>query len=85
MKKDYILKDFGKVDYSEIKMPIIVIYNKPKDYPDQYIARLWDGEKPTNCIALSDTLADLRDKIPCSFVMLNAFANDDPTIVETWL
>lgn len=85
MIKDHILNHFDEIDYSECKMPIIVIYKNPKDYPDKYIGRLWDGEKPTNCIAKADNLKDLREKIPNIFVMLSAFANDDPTIVETWI
>ena len=38
------------VDYSDIKVPLVVIYDSPKDFPGKVVARVWDGEKnrPTN-------------------------------------
>ena len=38
------------VDYSDIKVPLVVICDSPKDFPGKVVARVWDGEKnrPTN-------------------------------------
>ena len=33
------------VDYSDIKVPLVVIYDSPKDFPGKVVARVWDGEK----------------------------------------
>ena len=31
------------VDYSDIKVPLVVIYDSPKDFPGKVVARVWDG------------------------------------------
>lgn len=33
------------VDYSDIKVPLVVIYDSPKDFSGKVVARVWDGEK----------------------------------------
>ena len=37
------VKSFADVDTSELKQPIICVFNKPDDYPDKYVARLFEG------------------------------------------
>lgn len=44
------VKSFADVDTSELKQPIICVFNKPDDYPDKYVARLFEGTAPTNII-----------------------------------
>lgn len=29
------------VDYSDIKVPLVVIYDSPKDFPGKVVARVW--------------------------------------------
>lgn len=36
------VKSFADVDTSELKQPIICVFNKPDDYPDKYVARLFE-------------------------------------------
>lgn len=45
--KDVIITEFNEVDVSLMKMPFIVIYDHPKDYSENYMARLFDVNKPT--------------------------------------
>lgn len=33
------VKSFADVDTSELKQPIICVFNKPDDYPDKYVAK----------------------------------------------
>lgn len=66
-------------------IPMIVVYKNPSDYPDKYIARLWDLDKPTEFIAVKDTLEEIRSAIPCRFVNNGRRPNDDPVIVEVWV
>ena len=65
------------------------VYERPLDYPDQFIARRWiieDGEpKPTNDIFLAPTLSSLRSKLPGGLLRIPRFKNDDKTIVEVWI
>ncbi|MDR1630064.1 MAG: hypothetical protein LBS36_07630 [Oscillospiraceae bacterium] len=69
----------------QTKVPLICIYKHPKDYPDKYVARLWDRNIPTQIMATSETLEGIREKIPEGMVRLNRDATDDPVIVETWI
>lgn len=66
------------------------IYRHPKDYPGQYVARLWEiddaGPVATESILTSDTLNDLREQLAAMGLMkLHRNAEDDAVIVETWL
>jgi hypothetical protein len=66
-------------------IPIIVVYKNPSDYPDKYVARLWDSDKPTEFVIIKDTLAEVRALIPAGFIRLAPSVGDDPVIVETWI
>ena len=33
------------VDYSDIKVPLVVIYDSPKDFPGKVVARVWDERR----------------------------------------
>jgi len=67
------------------RMPLIVIYAHPADYPNNYVARAWDVDKPTHLIALGDTLEEARTAIPEGMCNLGRFQNDDPCIAEVWI
>jgi hypothetical protein len=45
--------DIGKA-MKQTRIPLICIYDHPKDYPDKFIARLWDCDIPTNIMATAD-------------------------------
>lgn len=79
------ITSWGQVDISDMKAPIITIFKNPKDYPDKYVARLFDLEKPTNVFMLSDNYKDLRVKIPRHMHRFPRDERDDPVIVESWL
>lgn len=85
-REDRIIKKFdaGRIA-AQSRMPLICIYEHPADYPQRYVARLWDIETPTNIIATADTLEEVRETIPHGMVRLKRSENDDPCIVETWI
>lgn len=83
--KDVQIDTFDNVDFRELKAPIIVVYEHPKDYPNCYVARVWDCEKPTNVIVLSDDLEGIRRMRPPWMVQMKSSYKDDKCIVETWL
>lgn len=68
-----------------------VVYESPRDYPGQYIAREWlirRGElEPvwTRNIRLAPTLDAVREMLPSGLVCTQRRDGDDPTIVEVWL
>ena len=87
-RRTKILKTLQEADTTEI-MPMAVIYKKPKDYPDKYVVRIFDGKtgRPTNLIILRNTLEECREDIKASgySACLQRSKYDDPVIVETWL
>lgn len=67
------------------KMPMITVFYNTADYPEKYVARLFFFEKPTEAVAVRDTLSEIRDTIPEWMTRLERSENDDPVIVEVWL
>lgn len=86
MKK--LINTFAQLDLSSVQMPIIVIYNSPKDYPGIYVARVWDMDKPTDTFMLKKDLNKMREDIKLNLpnkIRLPRAKNDDNCIVETWI
>lgn len=69
----------------QARIPLICVYDHPTDYPDKFIARLWDCNIPTRIMVTADTLEELREKIPSSMVRMDRHPKDDPCIVEVWI
>lgn len=68
-----------------VKAPIICVYKSPADYPDQFVARLWDLDRPTRYIAVAGTLEEIRATIPEDLIRFRRDQSDDPCIVESWI
>jgi hypothetical protein len=71
-------------------MPIIAIYEKPAEYPEKFVARLWDTQngdyKPTEIAAVADTIREIRKKIPWQKMSpIVGSMKEDPCIVEFWI
>ena len=79
----------ARFDYEELTeqaaIPVIIVTANQDDYPQRYIARLWDMSVPTSTqyMALEDTLEELRKTIPAEMSRLPAAPDD--SIVEAWL
>lgn len=84
-----LVESMKLVDFSNIKVPLIVVYDHPLDYPYAYVARVWEAERnlSTNVFIKKDTLQEIREDIRSSGFMLciSRAAEDDPTIVESWI
>lgn len=66
--------------------PIWVIYNHPKDHPNYYVARRWDGMKATDDILKNKSLVKIRrDMESRGLVKLMRNDDDDPCIIESWI
>jgi hypothetical protein len=72
-------------------LAIWTVYGHPTDYPDKYVARLFDvsdqGATPTENIIIAPDLETLQDTLEfeLGLVKLTRTLGDDPKIVETWL
>jgi hypothetical protein len=47
----------------EINLKIWTIFFSPLDFPNEYVARQFDVDRPTNFLLRGDSLDDLRVKI----------------------
>ncbi len=72
-----------------VTLPLICVYKNPADYPDKYVARLWDvkrpSAKPTDMVVLADTLEEVRSIKPEWMAITPRQEADDPVIIETWI
>ncbi|KQY90953.1 hypothetical protein ASD24_24460 [Paenibacillus sp. Root52] len=86
---DKVLPDFRCLDLSDIKIPLVSVYNKDTaDYPGLYVARLYDASIPcpTNCVLTSQSYEDLVNRINASFgARIKSSPTDDPNVIESWL
>lgn len=66
---------------------IWVIYDHPADFPGCFVARLFEGEQPTEQVMVSADLEPIRTLLSAELglVLIPRDDSDDPTIVESWL
>ena len=68
------------------RLPIWVIYDRPDDYPNQYVARKFHGNMPTKEFYGDRDLEVLRAMLARSgLIRFPRDATDDPKILETWM
>lgn len=66
-----------------------VIYEKPSDYPESWVARQWaiyDVPQPTPTALVSPALEPLEDILRNhGFSKLDRLETDEPHILSTWI
>ena len=85
MEKDVILNDFINHNFKLYFMPIITIYKNPSDYPNLYIARIFDFGNRTNTITTANSLIAIRKKMPKHLERIRRDNEDDPIIIESYV
>lgn len=84
-----MVESMKQVDLSEIKIPMAVIYDSPKDFPGMYLCRIWEGAgcHPTNTIMQKNSLDEMRGDLQAAGFMIRfpRADGDDPVILETWM
>lgn len=82
-----VVKSIRGVDLSVLQLPQVAVYNKPDDYPDKEVARVFDNGKPTNIIMLADDPNDLRWDIRkhTNLVWFPRGKEDVPALVGVYL
>ena len=84
--EDKVVRSFDLNSLMQItRLPLICVYNNPSDYPGKYVARVWDVDRPTNVVAIADSLEEIREAKPPEMMIMDRIPNDDPVIVETWI
>lgn len=62
------------------------IYDHPRDYPNSYVARRFENDRPTADHMVSPDIESLREQMrQRGLALLSRDQADDPSIVETWL
>jgi hypothetical protein len=67
--------------------PIWVVCDRPRDYPDHFVVRVWFGLVPEPRCWLFESLQQAREHVVLdgASVRMGRAPTDDQTIVETWL
>ena len=77
--------------YKRGELPMITIYERPDEFPEEYVARLWftlrGVAEPvmTDIVLVVASLDDLRAMLPLGLHCLPREPGDEEPIVETWL
>lgn len=82
-------KTLAQFTYQQLGFPMITVYDHPADYPDYYVARVWDGIIPqaTEDFVLYDTLKECRRDIVAAgfFLPIPRSAEDDICIIASYI
>ena len=82
------VRSFAEIDIRKIQMPCIGVYNRPGDYPDKCVARLFDWTRPTNFIITRNTVEEIQEDITKYFQAMLSFArvkDDCKCVAESWI
>lgn len=80
------IESFQEVPADEYpKIPLIVIYKHPLDFPGMYVGRLWNIGKPTPYAIIAKTLQEVKKVIPKGMIGIPRSPEDDPNIVATYI
>lgn len=76
-----------EIDFSELKVPIIAVYQHPEDFQEKYVARVYELDKPTDTLMIKDTLeeieTDIRKNTGMTFIPRGA--EDVLSLVGVWM
>jgi hypothetical protein len=73
------------------RMAMWTVYDHPRDFPNNYVAREWIAEdgrtRPTGNFLLANDIEVLREILLAQMHLhrLPRSESDDPKIVETWI
>ncbi len=86
MQKDFSVARFTIALLQSFEVPLITVFHKPVDYPTvNYVARLYDLNRPTVYVGFADTLKEIRAMIPSGMTRFPRDSKDAKSVVETWI
>ena len=65
--------------------PLFAVYRSPRDFPQQWVVRVWWGFTPEPIACVCDTLQEARESVPHGSILLPRQDGDDPVLFETWI
>lgn len=85
-REDIILETFDPEHIMKIApIPLICVYKRPADYPQKFVARLWNVDRATRYIVLADTIEEVRKAVPPDMIRFPRDQKDDPCIIESYI
>jgi len=84
--KTVVIPWFDANDLQGLFLPMFVLYFNPKDFPDKYVVRMFDVDRPTSFVTVRDTEETAIGTIPRpNRARLERSPGDDPKIVAVFL
>ena len=76
-----------EVDFSGLKVPFVAVYGHPDDFPDKYVARIYELDRATDTIMVKETLEeiemDIKEHTAMTFIPRGTA--DVPSLVGVWM
>jgi hypothetical protein len=80
------MRMLGRTLPDPVTLYLWVVYDHPRDHPEYFVARLWDGDKATDFAMLCPELRPLQQRLEQQgLVRMPRAPDDDPAILESWL
>lgn len=57
------VESIKEIDLSGLKVPFIAVYQHPENFPEKYVARIYELDKPTDTLMVKDTLEEIEEDI----------------------
>lgn len=54
------VESIREVDFSGLKVPFVAVYGHPDDFPDKYVARIYELDRATDTIMVKETLEEIE-------------------------
>lgn len=75
------------VTFSGLKVPFVAVYGHPDDFPDKYVARIYELDRATDTIMVKETLEeiemDIKEHTAMTFIQRGTA--DVPSLVGVWM
>ena len=87
MTKDKKVEHINQIDMSNLKFPTFAVYQNPKDYPGRCVARLFEGERPTNIVIIRKRAHELHQlfRNETRMMFLPKLPGDPENLVGVWM
>lgn len=81
------VESIREVDFSGMKVPFVAVYGHPDDFPDKYVARIYELDRATDTIMVKETLEeiemDIKEHTAMTFIPRGTA--DVPSLVGVWM
>ena len=81
------VESIREVDFSGLKVPFVAVYGHPDDFPDKYVARIYELDRATDTIMAKETLEeiemDIKEHTAMTFIPRGTA--DVPSLVGVWM